>query len=340
MVPQLTHAFRDLRRLLALLIEPRPEFGAMNSPLPRCEACEAIATPSEPDSYAELDLYTDPSDVDAHKPLPANAAHRLDSEGVLAVYRLSERIPCSMPGRHPHAEGLVVRARCGIVLNIGSDCGRKHIEGFAAIDAYASQAREYHSFLGEVRAQIIAQRARVAVIDESISRLFAFRRWLAGCAPALEAHLRNRWLERSSLRPAEVPRGVELWNYQQRDASRERSDLRSLELELDAWTEKLPPLNEQRRHRGRVKDLRERLDALEMWIRAASMMATQDGMNLAIVGFDSKWQVVDRVAFDARTGQQTTRKDEVFTRVFHRYDVDASGIIDMETGEAFPVTWA
>jgi len=310
---------------------------------PECQQCSAMSgRPSSADvdeQFREVQKFTDFEEVARFQPRPVTVKHCLLAEDAIATYELPEKIPCSMPGGHRHNNGLLLRSRCGAVLNVGRDCGAKHVENFKEIDRYADQSQEYFSFVPDMRRDLQIANDRANAIATTAAAIAEFRRAVSKAAPALEADLRQRFVDRSKLRPVEHPIGLELWDFARGDLKRERAELRELLSMCDGWQTRRPQLQEQRKYRSQLRELNRAIADLEMWVRQAQQMATPEGMRTAVHLFDCEWKIKHVEVFDHRSQRERNTTTEVLVRTRHRYDIDESGIIDTETGEHHTLLW-
>ena len=137
-----------------------------------CEHCKREAVNNSPMTLRPK-MAWDIAEVNSYNACEATEVrHWVDAIEVLLQYTLLQFINCSLPGRHEHKNGLVVRTRCGLVIRIGTSCARKCLNGWQDVDKQINKLN--------VRADLIAKiqslpqlRARFAGIRPRMNRFGA-----------------------------------------------------------------------------------------------------------------------------------------------------------------------
>lgn len=172
-----------------------PECDALIKP--DCARClEAVArasgAPSEPRETPSLrssrELHEYPGLV---RETPLH--HAAVRDGVLAKYEFDDEVRCSFPGRHPHQRGLVVRTLCGIVLCMGSVCGKKHVAGFDQVERGIRNDAESLTRRRAIETRPQGLLDRLRYDDRRIDSLFGLKERARSALPRLAEAMVRRW---------------------------------------------------------------------------------------------------------------------------------------------------
>lgn len=318
-----------------------------NERVPMCPICEAgkeeteVADEPLEEHYEEIPFLTEQRDIERFETGRTELRHRVPLKGVKAEYRRPQSgdpMDCSMPGKHRHWHGYVVETLCGLTLRIGVVCGRDTIVDFGRVENRTARSREYQGFLSSVRTQLQDLRQRYGDAVERERRIWAFRRYLNDELPGLVKDFAQHWRERRVKTAAEQIAGIELWDYARPEVSTLGPDLRELEIEAGGWGDVPPAWSTQQGFRDRVRRLDRKVNDFLDWARRASVLLTREGMARACVVLDSRTRTESVEVFDASLGRMVTRQNEVFRRVYERYNATNEGIVD-DDGRVTPVRW-
>lgn len=308
---------------------------------PPCEACEALPAIEEyiREHFGKIPDLTSPQDLDNLRPSTTDRRHQISVDDLLATYHFRETVQCSMPQRHPHENGYVVRTRCGTILALGSTCGRKLIDGFARVESHVANAHEYHRFADDMRRVVGDLRSLYEEARERQGGLNNFRRFLQAESPMLVSAFKRMFAERLKLSSEEIPPGVELWDFEIPEVERFKSDVERWGAALGRWAGSPPALAEQKRIRKEAKDITERVRAIRDWALLASRFVTRNGITTAIEIYDSDWAIVQVDAFDVHKHETVERRERRFKRVRETFRVTNDGIVDLSTGRVISMVW-
>jgi hypothetical protein len=111
--------------------------------LPDCGECEK-APPKERRldriaklGMAELQEY----EAEIERIDKSGVRHAVDIADLVGEYESEEWQHCSY-FEHAHKNGLLIFARCGVLLAIGMDCGRKNVSGFGKVERHVAVIRK------------------------------------------------------------------------------------------------------------------------------------------------------------------------------------------------------
>lgn len=303
---------------------------SINERLPMCSRCEGIPSADEgAEEHFEQVPYLDAREaVERYITVPTDTRHRVHLSAVKAEYQLPDPIDCSIQGAHRHNHGYVVETRCGMLLRLGSNCSSKLIDGFSRLERRTAQSREYHRFLDAMRTQLRELRQRFGDAVENERRFWAFRQYLTRESPELVARFKRHWNERASKRVVEQIPGIELWDFERVEVSRQGPMLREMELISESWGGAPPPWSEQQRFRDQVRAVRERVEDFTGWARRAGVLLTRAGMEHGCEVLDSRMRTESTTVFDRQLGREVVRQEEVFRRVHDRFRTTDEGILD------------
>jgi hypothetical protein len=166
-----------------------------------CEKCTAM--PPAPLAVTPTPLVDVPGAVLEYPGVVLDSAdtHWIDPGCTLVRYRFkSTMIACSLPGRHQHGEGRIVRARCGLLLRMGHICAKKYVLGYKE----AMRAEELQVELDvkrefERRAKQRAEEAESRALRERLEAKERLRRqresWPSRVARLEEKRVSRRWCQ-------------------------------------------------------------------------------------------------------------------------------------------------
>lgn len=310
------------------------QYGEMRAgELPLCPACQELPpeASSAQDHYREVRHLTDPKDLEGYEIATTNTRHTIPENKLLALYTFRQRVPCSNPGRHLHLDGLLVQARCGLVLAMGNDCGSQLVENFKRIDEVARRAREYNRFLPDTAARIAKLRAQYNAALKFGRGVIEFREFLRRELPWFSQDV-------AGARDESVA-GRDLFDPQRVLIDRGFGDLVDLEWERQKWESDLPGIKAQREISARLRTLEERLNDFENWARRAAVLMTRSGFDRAMARIDSELQTVHVEEFSPSAGRMVQRQREIRTRTRIRAESSDEGIVDRISGRTLFVDW-
>jgi hypothetical protein len=264
----------------------------------RCDACDDCAKlrdnvgPGSPswDNVPELET---PEQLKLFPGLtPTNEMHVADTDGIQAYYEFSEDVPCSLKGRHPHRQGIVVKTLCNLVICMGKDCGKKSVIGFEKIQKAKSARVGYHQNLrlfsrwpADFKGRIHSMRPR---LESRESLVITMREHLS----ALYRMLKER--ARQDARGEEVPmshgamrlRGLALFRRTIKYADLERHLSAFQQAERDEPPRDGPSADKLAR---KIKSGNDAASSADEWLRESAAFLTERNLNLALyaLGRDS-----------------------------------------------------
>lgn len=295
-------------------------------PCPECESLSA-SNDAEIEHYEGFAYLRDPAELERFQLVSTDLRHRIAVNDVLAEYSMPLDIQCSMlPRGHRHRDGYIVRTRCGVVLKLGSQCGRHLIDNFVQVERTAKRAREYTTFVPTMQERLRVLRARYGEAVAYQKRLWAFREFLGAEAQVMAQEFENAYRVRNDAGEAAKIPGIELWNWEMPPIDRFGSRLRSLEFELDGWREKPPGITEQKEIRKRLAAIEDGVTDFLQWARVAALLVSREGMERACVVLDSSWEDTHTTAFDGRAGRMVGRTVSSFRRTRDRFHVTEDGL--------------
>lgn len=138
---------------------------------PACDACHALREnvgPGSP-SWEHIRVLQNIEELRSFPNLQTTPEkHIADQDGILAYYRFSTKVPCSLKGRHPHQTGLVVQTLCNLVICMGRDCGRKSIIGFQDIWQSADRRIQFQTDCEYLAGWAKRYRARIDLLERPL----------------------------------------------------------------------------------------------------------------------------------------------------------------------------
>lgn len=327
---------QNMRGLSNLGIHPT----ISSSSYPVCAKCENA--PDENDvqweRFDQIRELTNPVEREEFGITETEVRHRMRVNDVQAFYTFDTEVPCSLR-KHRHRLGYVVRTRCGETIALGKDCAEQLIEEFARVEKYVNSARDYNKFVPRVSKRLEELRKRFGEAKALWDQCDGFRRLLKRELPKLADALQQTYRVRRSRTAQEIPPGIELWDFEQREPALRVKRLGEFERELAAWREQPPVLSAQEEIWSGIKLMEDDLANFFVWGRSASQMVSRAGFARAVEINDSELRTVWRSVFDARLGREVERSDQVLERTNERYQVTKDGIVETSGGRTVPVIW-
>lgn len=305
----------------------------------QCESCDAIAPPPDLDVYGGYEESVPIKTLAELEALPCEKTklrHTVDITGVLGEYSLNEDARCSHDD-HRHRHGLVVRARCGVLLNIGTTCLSQVVQNHRMVDTVLSERRKYFAFMGAEKSALerLQSRYKQALQSDELVRTFWERllKELPTLAGPVQEQIQDRFTESNN-----VPDYLAFLRPDRKRVSELGRRIRDLRDRFSQW-DRPPTRREQTRYSAERQEIEHDLAALEPAIEQSRVLLTRDGMQAIINNLDSE-DVVKRVfRFSARLGRDVNDVAEVRERTSRRWDATDEGIREYGSGKLMRIDW-
>lgn len=263
--------------------------------------------------YKKVDVLAAARDANVDLQRYKHAARR---SGLRHFYRLpkSERVECAFTDRTPHLWGYVVETACGLVLNVGHQCGARCIEGFDEVREAAHDAESEDNHVVRLEREPQSAKVRLETVIAWLERAAEFREALRRHAAWVEesfverftANRRDVPVQRSGGGAREIYRqlqGLELFDRKQspRDlivnARRALADVDEVvHARKGLSATGVYDLEMSRKLLRRVSGASSVAQNIELWIQRVALFFTEANFHVAVIAAKrtDTWSVVVR----------------------------------------------